>query len=162
MSKLLTEDEVKAKLGIPDFRSINKQQVIELVSSIPDMGKETAIKCIEQFPNFKELSGNIIEHFLSICDSVIQNDGDESFIAYQRTLDDLDWMLRKDDLSDDMRKFVVEKMVEVGDKIDRAVDKKRDFKEIVLKIGGTIAVVAVAAASTLLGGKVKLPINKDL
>lgn len=50
MENLLTEQEVKEKLGITDFRHLSKSQVIEFVSSIPNMQKDVAIACINANP----------------------------------------------------------------------------------------------------------------
>ena len=57
MSKeLLSADAVLERIGATSFRNISKDQLITFVSAIPEMDKEIAIKCIEQFPAFKEYS----------------------------------------------------------------------------------------------------------
>ena len=60
-NELMSENDVKSMLGISDFRSISKDQIIQFVSSIPDMDKEVAIKCIEQFPEFEKFSNNALQ-----------------------------------------------------------------------------------------------------
>ena len=62
MSKeLLSEQEVLSIFNIEDFRHLKKSDVIKFVSMIPQMDKEVAAKCIEQFPNFKEFGGNVYD-----------------------------------------------------------------------------------------------------
>ena len=106
---LLSEEEVKKQLGINDFRNINKKQIIEFVSSIPEMSKEVAIKCIEQFPDFMSNSVAIVEHLSSLCTEAIKDDGKETLTACKETLQDLRTMLKKDKLSEDMQRYVIEK-----------------------------------------------------
>jgi len=46
-NRLLTADQVKECLNIPDFRHLTKDKLIEFVSAIPDMDREVAIRIIE-------------------------------------------------------------------------------------------------------------------
>lgn len=155
MSKqLLSADEVKNKLGISDFRSISKDQLIEFVSSIPDMDKETAIKCIEQFPEFKSCAGIIIDRFCSLCETAIKEDGKDTIDSIKGILDDLRFMLKKEDISEDMQKYIIEKMVEIGNKLSELENGKRNFKETVVKIAGTLSALAITVAGAILGVKI--------
>lgn len=155
MSKhLLSADEVKSQLGIDDFRSIKKEQLIEFVSSIPDMDKETAIKCIEQFPNFKDSANFIVESFFTLCNNSIQEDGKETLMSCQATLDDLRFMLKKESISEDMQRFIIEKIIEISNQMADIDNDKRHFKETVLKIAGTIASIAIATGGAILGVKI--------
>lgn len=151
---LLSADEVKNKLGISDFRSISKDQIIEFVSSIPDMEKETAIKCIEQFPEFKSCAGIIIDRYCSLCEAAIKEDGKDALASNKEILDDLRFMLKKDNISEDMQKYIIEKMVEVGNSIANIENDKRSFKEMVLKYAGTLSAIALTIAGTILGVKI--------
>ena len=158
MSKhLLSADEVKSQLGIDDFRSIKKEQLIEFVSSIPDMDKETAIKCIEQFPNFKDSTNFIVDSFFALCKDAIEKDGNETLMSCQATIDDLRIILKK--YVKDVRKDVVtdaeiEKIIEISNQMADIDSNKRHFKETVLKIAGTIASIAIATGGAILGVKI--------
>ena len=155
MSKnaLSSENEVKALLGIDDFRSIKKEQIIEFVSSIPDMDKETAMKCIEQFPNFKDSANFIVENFFTLCNEITKEDGKETLSACKETLDDLRFMLKKDSISEDMQHFIIEKIIEISNLMADMDNDKRRFKETVLRIAGTIASIAIATGGAILGVK---------
>lgn len=110
----LTEEQVKERLNISSFRELKKEQLIEFMSTIPDMDKETALKCIEQFPDFKEYAGNIVERYYDLCKEAIQNDAKSTIAAYTGILEDLRFMLQKEDISEDMQRFIAEQMIIVG------------------------------------------------
>ena len=160
--KLLSEDEVKGKLGISDFRSINKNQLISFVSSLPDIDKEVAIHCIEQFPEFKESSNIIIDRFYELCQTTIQSDEKEDIRGYKLILDSLKALLEQDHISEPERSYIIEKMVIVGEHLEGAVDKRRGFNEFVLKLGGVLAATAITVGGAILGAKTGLiPPFKD-
>ena len=152
--ELLSEEEVKKQLGINDFRSINKKQIIEFVSSIPEMSKEVAIKCIEQFPDFMSNSVAIVEHLSSLCTEAIKDDGKETLTACKETLQDLRTMLKKDKLSEDMQRYVIEKIVDVTDKMAAVENDSRNFKINVLRIAAGLGAVIITIGSTILGVKI--------
>lgn len=158
---MLTELEVKNKLGIDDFRHIKKDKLIEFVSTIPNMEKEVAIKCIEQFPNFKEYANTIVDHFYGLCDSAIKEDKKEDVIEYQRMLDSLHMLLEKPNISEDERRFIIETMVNVGEHLENAVEKHNKFKENIIKIASVVGLCAIAIGSALLGNEIGLPKNDD-
>lgn len=158
---MLTELEVKNKLGIDDFRSIKKDKLIEFVSNIPNMEKEVAIKCIEQFPNFKEYANTIVDHFYSLCDSAIKEDKKEDVVEYQKLLDSLHKILEEPEISEDERHFVIENMVIVAERLEIAVEKHNKFKENVLKIASLVGLCAIAVGSAILGNNMSLPKNDD-
>ena len=89
---LLTADQVKEYLNIPDFRSITKDKLIEFVSAIPNMDKDVAIKTIEQFPEFSGYATVLVAHYEKMCDSILRENGSSVqavMDGYRYTLDTL-------------------------------------------------------------------------
>lgn len=146
-----TEEDVLRALKAKDFRSINKKQLMEFVSNIPNMDKEVAIHCIEQFPNFKEYTNLMVDHFYALCQSAVTDDGKAGIDAYRAILDDLRELMKDKNISEEERRYVIEQMVEIGEHIENAEKDKRHFKETVLKVAGAIAVVAIGVGGTILG-----------
>lgn len=151
----LTEEQVKERLNISSFRELKKEQLIEFMSTIPDMDKETALKCIEQFPDFKEYAGNIVERYYDLCKEAIQNDAKSTIAAYTGILEDLRFMLQKEDISEDMQRFIAEQMIIVGKEIAEAEKEKRKLAHEIVRIGGALGGFALAIGGTLLGLKIK-------
>lgn len=154
MSKLYSEEEVKKMLHIDDFRSIKKNQIIDFVSSIPKMDKDIAIKCIEQFPHFKNSSEVIIEQLYAQYNNLTdaaQDNHKENIQVYKQILDDLHSMLDRDNLSLNEARSIIEQEVEIADKISRIEKEHLGFIRDLAKAATAVAGFAVAAGAAILG-----------
>ncbi len=153
---LLSESDVLNKIGATDFRSINKNQLIEFVTSIPDMDKEVAIKCIEQFPEFKQQSTAIVQELYKQYNSITEDHKfgrTKAMDAYQNILDNLSIELENTEMTHDQKQELINTMIEIADKI---ADLQRDsdsFLEKVLHWGSGVAMFAIAAGAAILGVK---------
>lgn len=157
-TELLSEQEVKDRLGIQDFRSIPKTKLVEFVSSIPNMDKEVAIKCIEQFPKFADYSKEMVIQLKDVTRGLIDS-ADKSRMdaieAYNKVLDDLAHRLDKRWIPRKERMYIMETMVEIADKI---ADLDREHKFFLLNMMKSFgqAVLGIALiAGTIVGGVFK-------
>lgn len=154
MKKLKTETDVLEAIGASNFRSIKKDNIISFVSNLSRIDKEVAISCIQQFPSFAESSTEIINQLKDVCNTMfdtVRIEDQEAIRSYQGVLDDLHYLLSKEDLSEDLHLYIIEKEIEVGDRIAEVVKRNKDFlKEIWQTIAG-IAVGALAIAGGILG-----------
>lgn len=150
---LMTEEDVKRQLGIDSFAHIKKSQLIEFVSALPNMDKDVAIKCVEQFPHFKDYSTSIVDRFYKLCESAIERDGQAAVDAYRVILDELSAMLKKPFLRKSERHYIIEKMIEVGERIGDIQEKKRGFSKSIVQTAGAIAGVGLAIGGAILGVK---------
>ena len=152
--KLLSEDEVKAKLGITDFRSMKKEQIIDFVSSIPEMDKEVAIECIKQFPHFKEFANDTVSSFYSLCETIINEDNNDAIEANRYILNRLEDQLNQEHITEVTKQFIIGKMVDVGNTLADLDKNKRSFKETITKIAGIFGMFVISAGGALLGLKI--------
>lgn len=157
-NQLLSREEVLQRLGIGDFRHIKQDKLIEFVSMIPDMDKDVAIKCVEQFPEFRNYAQNIVMQLNDVLKDVM-NDGkhstDKAVAAYQQILDDLSARLNsKKRISRKERQQIVEQMIEVADKIADLTDKHHHFLNKIVMVAGTVGSIALGVAGALLGLKI--------
>lgn len=153
----LSADEVKKQLHITDFRSISKKQLTEFVSNIPNMEKETAIECIKQFPNFKDYAESIISQLYNLCDVAIKDDQEaqaKTIESYRQILNDLSILLKRHFLSEKKRRYIIEKMIEVADKLSELENERRKFKQKILTFAGAAASFTIAISSAILGVKI--------
>lgn len=151
---LMTQEEVKQALGITDFRSIKKEQLIEFVSAVPNMDKEVAMACIAQFPEFKDYSLTIISQLYQLCDKAIESDNkdiQQAIDGYKLILSELQKMLAKRFMSQRRKNKIIKEMVEVTDKIADLERDKIRFKGNVLKLAGAVGSLALALGGALLG-----------
>ncbi len=158
MSKhMLSADEVLNRIGAVDFRSISKKQLIEFASSIPEMDKETAIKCIEQFPEFAAQSKEIINHFYEICSQAIEDDKTtrkDAIESYRLVLDDLREQLKSENISESLKMQIIDRMVDVADKIAETANGHSAFVHRIMCIAVGLAATALTIGGTILGAKV--------
>lgn len=156
MSKKLSATEVLNKIGATDFRSISKDQLIAFVSSIPDMDKDVAIECIKQFPEFKEHATEIINQLSSLCLNAMDTNQDvvkESIKAYQLILDDLREQLKREDLNDEQRNIIIDKMVNIASCIAEIAREHTNFVQDIIHKAMYIAFGTIVIGGTILGVK---------
>ena len=152
-----TEAEVLDRIGASDFRSIKKDQLISFVSSIPDMDKEVAIKCIDQFPEFKSQSIEIIEQLNIACDKLLESHKigrKQAIESYQQILDDLSKQLNKPFITPWQKRAIIDKMIEVADKIANIHENSNNFLKEILRTVGVVSATALAAGAAILGVKI--------
>lgn len=154
--KPLSYDAVLERIGAPDFRSISKDQITAFVSALPEMDKETAIKCLEQFPEFATQSIQIVKELRGMFDAAVsdnKNVREETIEAYKRAMSILEQMSMKEGLSLSEQHDIVNRMVDIADKIDDIRKQNESFLRNGLYILGTVGSLAIATAATLLGSK---------
>lgn len=154
--KLMSEEAVKQELNLKNFRNIPKDKVIEFVSMMHNIDPEVAIRCIEQFPKFIDSSKEIIHQLSNTCKDVIESGNKsrkDAANAYQQVLFDLEEELNKKHISRRERKYIIEKMVEVADKIAELDKQHKAFLLTAFKGVGQAAMFVVAAGAGMLGLK---------
>lgn len=150
-TELLSEQEVKDRLGIQDFRSIPKTKLVEFVSSIPNMEKEVAIKCIEQFPKFTDYGKDMVVQLKDMAGGLV-NSADKSrrdaSEAYNKVLDDLSHRLDRKWIPRKERMYIMETMVDIANKIAE-LDREHKFflRDMMKYFGQAVAAFAVVAGA---------------
>lgn len=159
--ELLSADAVLERIGATSFRNISKDQLITFVSAIPEMDKEIAIKCIEQFPAFKEYAASIVSQLQALCMNAISDNKasrQDAVNAYMLILEGLREKLSASEMSASETHQLTQDMVEIADKIALLDAENKRFLEQLMKIGSIAASLAIAAAGAILGLKV---VKKD-
>lgn len=157
MSKKITsEEQVKALLGIQDFRSMSKEKIIKFVSSIPNMDREVAMKCIEQFPEFREAANSMVAHLKDVCTVIIEDDRDNrrtTVQTYERILSELETQLKNPDISHREKQEIIETMINIADKIADLERDARGLRKHIIDVVAAVASFGVTVAGAILGVK---------
>ncbi len=135
-NSLMTEEQVKQYLGISDFRHLTRDMVVQLVSCIPDVDKEVAIKIIEQFPEFSSYAKEMVIQYRSLCDSILERNSDSVqtvMNGYKQTLDVLSKLAESEGISSEDRRYFAEKMVDVANKMAELDHGNKEFLLSLLK-----------------------------
>ena len=71
MGQLMTEKDVLAKLGVKDFRSISKENIINFASMLQEMKPEVAMKALEQVPEFGKVTVAALEDYKAYAEKTL-------------------------------------------------------------------------------------------
>jgi len=153
---LTTEDQVKAAIGISDWRQLSKDKLMNFVSVLPNVDSNVAIKIIEQFPEFSKNSVEMLNIMKDICNTALEDDkqsATQSIEAYKQVIDELSVMLKRDDLSVEDRKYFADKMIEVADKIGLKDTEGKAFRGKLLNSFGGVILGVLMIGAGILGAK---------
>lgn len=156
MAKQLTEEKVLKKLGIEDFRHLTKAKVIDLASMLDQMDPEVAKKALEQFPFFAETTkAMMLEYKEVITEGIKKNDESVQNVynSYNILLNALQNELNKDELTFEDKKYIIEQMKDISDKINEKDTENKKFLIGMTAIIGVAAFSLVASMASALGGK---------
>lgn len=156
-----TEEEVKELFQIDSFRNIKKDQIVSFVSSIPDMDREVAIQCIEQFPNFKEYAGTmmgLLDNLYREALTQTQKNHEMNIAGYALLINDLHQLLTRPDVSDAERRYFIDKYCDVMVHVDALVKRQNDdiwenFKKMGAAFLGTVGVAGAILGARFLNRK---------
>ena len=156
MNKLMTEQSVKDVLGISDWRNLSKDKIMSFVSVLPDVDSEVAIKIIEQFPEYAKTSQEMVNCMKETCSNILsenKSSSDKSMQAYKQILDNLEELLKKENITLEEKEYLLNKMIEVADKISDKDTENKTFLGNALKTVGGVALGALMIGALFLGAK---------
>lgn len=155
--KIVTAEDAKKKLGITSFRELSGEKVIELLNNMGGMDPETRKLIIAQFPSFKDFGSRAIDTLDGAQNKVQEADSAEAHQVHQGWIEVrgiLKEELKRDGVSESMRKFILEKLIETADRQENVLQKSRITRNEILEwtklaVGGVVTVGAVVAAAVL-------------
>ena len=130
MSRSLTEAKVLRKLDIPDFRHLTKDKVVSFVSMLPQMDPEVAKRALEQFPAFAETNLAIVSCLKDSLGTIVSgNAGNmaEFNARCHEALLALEAELKREDLTDEGRKMVIDGIVGIIGAIGQKYSENKEF-----------------------------------
>ena len=154
MSEMLTEGQVLEKLHIPDFSQLSKANMMPFVSLLPDMDPEVAKKALEQYPDFASNALNVMQEYKGILEKALEDNSEDSkacYAAYNQVMESLKKILEKDDLSFEERKYIIEQMTAVADKVHVKTRENLSFRMNALLMAGLVAYIGFSALRSFFG-----------
>lgn len=154
MKRTLTEQKVLKKLGISDFRHMTKDKIVKFASMLPYMDPEVAKKALDQFPAFKELVSQLVVEYKAIVEKVLAENTasqDTFYTACNSILESLQRELQSDDLTQEEKDRIENKMLEVAKLIGEKDSANKRFLVKVIAIASFAVVGIVGTAASLLG-----------
>jgi hypothetical protein len=158
MSNAASEDDVKKALGIESWRNLSKDGVMQLVTMMPELSKDVALKIAEQFPDFKLLVTQTLD---AVGDQLkaafTSNDKSQKRAqkAFQRAQEAYIRELDKD-LTVEERRELYDRILDVAREVSAKDDQNKQFGLKVLTVAGSTIVAVLLAAVAFVGGRGKL------
>lgn len=151
--KYKKEEDVKKALHIDAFEDMPLKKIGAFLKILPQMDKELAAKCMEQFPEFKSYAEATLTYLRGIFEKVIESSSDldrKAIDSYQSILDDLSWQLKQPNLSLRQQRNIIKQQVDIADKIAKMAERHKKFLwkvlvvavESALVVGGVVVYVA--------------------
>ena len=149
-SKPMTEEDVKRKLNISDFRQLSKDKVVGFVSYLNKMDPEVAKKALEQVPEFAYTAREAINNTQKSIDrGMLSNDESvkEFYVIVGQNAEAIRNELNNDELSFDQRKEIIDSLIDIT---RIASDKDSENKKHIEK--ETYKAIAASLVAVLLVG----------
>lgn len=152
-----SEDELKKALEIDSWRNLSRDKMIRFAAMMPDMDTELALKIVEQFPEFKRFALEALDVMEKRHESTLshnrksQEDLHQTFQEVRAILKD---ELNKEDLSWDQRKYLIELIVETGNREFAKDSENKRFLDALFTKAAFVGVAAISLGIIFVGGRV--------
>ena len=159
MKYKLSEKKALKKLGIPDFRHMTKDKLVQFVSMLPKMDPEVAKAAIGQFPNFKDMAIEMTKILDNTVDKTFQSAKESQnafYDACKGMLVTLNEELKKEDLSPDERAQIRDEMMQIISWMGQKDSEHKRFLTDIFTKSAIVAMGFVGFGISLLGGNLKL------
>ena len=159
MPRTLTEQIVLKKLGIPDFRHMTKDKIVQFASVLPRMDPEVAKKALEQFPEFAKSATEIVSYYKDVVYKGLDENtaSVNSFYAMCDAINDtLHEQLQDEHLTFEEKSVIIDKMIELAKmKAEKDTENKKFISAVIGK--GSLGIgIAVGAVAAVLGAQTSI------
>lgn len=152
MGRTLAENKVLKKLGIPDFRHMTKDKIVEFATMIPKMDPEVAKKALEQFPEFTDAAKEIVLYYKEVIFKGFDENAvsvNSFYLTCDAIVETLKEQLQNEELTFEQKQIIIDKMIELARmKSEKDTENKQFIGGIIKTVGGFAlgTVFAIAAA----------------
>ncbi len=148
MSKQLSEKEAKQKLNVENWAQMPEEKVPEFISLIPYMDKDVVLAIVNQFPAYSSMVKCLIEELGKSCDAAMKENSasqQQVYSAYRKILDDLGEIIKRENITEEERDRLIDRMIDVADKMSAKDTENKGFLSWLQKnkgylIGGAFAI----------------------
>ncbi len=164
MEKQITEKQALDQLGIKDWRHLTKDMYMQLVSMLPDLDKETALRAVEHFPEFASMTLELAKQYKSEIEKTLDDDKEDNRAYYDicnKIIDSLSKNLEREDSTPEERKQTMDMMFTISERVNAKNSENKAFKANMIRLASAATFTFLVVGTYIItGGKVKLPIKK--
>lgn len=159
MKYTITEQKALKKLGIPDFKHMTKDKIVEFTTMLPKMDPKVAMAALEQFPEFCSLGKEIVNQLVISSEKVLDSNNksqDNLYNICNSIIDSLKKELESDNIDSDDRDRIENKMIAVAQLL---AEKDSENKKWLAWLFGVLGFVGLA---TIGGGAAAIGVNSNM
>ena len=156
---MMSEEKVLKKLDIVDFRHLTKDKVIKMASMLDKMDPEVAKKELEQFPEFANTTKEMLTEYKESLDEGLESNN-KSVMAvydtYNAVITSLQKELEKENLTFEQKKYIIEQMKDVAEKVDKKDTENKRFIAGMATLAAIVVSSTVVVLASALGGNTQI------
>jgi len=155
----MTEEKVLKKLNIVDFRHLTKEKVVKMASMLDKMDPEVAKKALEQFPDFAKTTKELLSDYKYVLDKGLESNNEsvkKCYDKYNTIIDVLKKELESENLSFEERKYIIEQMKVIAEKIDKKDTENKKFVFGMTLLSTAVVAGAISVFASILGGSTQI------
>lgn len=164
MGYTMSEKRVHKKLGIKDFRHMTKDKVVKFAGLLHKMDPEVAKKALDQFPEFKDYSIELVKQYKEILDRILEGNSFSQRAAVDacvKILDSLKMELEDEHIDAEERSRIEDKMIQVAKMIHEKDSENKRFHIKVFGLVSGVCAVSIVALAAVLGVNVSVPSTSE-
>lgn len=151
MRKYRSEQQVLDALQIPDWRHMSKDKIMGFASQLPYMDPEVAKAALAQFPEFSNLSVELVKQIKENLETIIskEKDVDSAILNQDRIIID-NLLSQLAESSDNEKQKYIDAIIKIqeGEK-EFASQHRKDMFNHFLTICATISAISASAAAAI-------------
>lgn len=153
--KYKNEMQVKKALGITDWRHLTKNSIVQFARMMPDMDKETMMKIIDQFPEFREFASTVLDYYQTSL-SEIKESNSQNMERLHESINETRKIIANEinkDITFEEKKYYINILMELQDReFKKDTENKHFLADLANKYFGA-GVLVLTAALVYLGGR---------
>lgn len=156
---MMSEEKVLKKLDIVDFRHLTKDKVIKMASMLDKMDPEVAKKALEQFPEFANTTKEMLTEYKESLDEGLESNNKSVkavYDTYNAVITSLQKELEKENLTFEQKKYIIEQMKDVAEKVDKKDTENKRFIAGMATLAAIVVSSTVVVLASALGGNTQI------
>jgi len=161
----VSEKKALKRLGIPDFRHMTSEKIVEFVNMTPHMNPEVVKAAIEQFPEFKDMSIEMTNALKDMVNKAFDANKESQQYFYESCngmLETLRAQLEDEDIDANERSQIRDNMMQIISWMAKKDSENKEFIEHVAAYTAKAIVGIAGLAVVALGAAFKVPIQNLL
>lgn len=156
---MMSEEKVLKKLDIVDFRHLTKDKVIKMASMLDKMDPEVAKRALEQFPEFANTTKEMLTEYKESLDEGLESNNKSVkavYDTYNAVITSLQKELEKENLTFEQKKYIIEQMKDVAEKVDKKDTENKRFIAGMATLAAIVVSSTVVVLASALGGNTQI------